>query len=54
LLKADDPLEVTLAITMSVVGLVQLYHGGRVNLSEQDFRELCRRTTGRILDGVRP
>lgn len=53
-LKADDPLEVTLALTMPVVGLVQLYHGGRVSLSEQDFRTLCRRTTGRILDGVRP
>lgn len=53
-LKADDPLEVTLAITMSTVGLVQLYHGGRVNLSEKDFRALCERTTGRILDGLRP
>jgi AcrR family transcriptional regulator len=52
-LKADDPLEVTLSLTMSVVGLVQLYHGGRVNLSEKDFRELCERTTGRILDGLR-
>jgi AcrR family transcriptional regulator len=53
-LRPDDPLEVTLAITMSAVGLVQLYHGGRVDLSEKDFRELCRRTTGRILDGLRP
>lgn len=53
-LKADDPLEVTLAVTMASVGLVQLYHGGRVNLSEQDFRALCERTTGRILDGLRP
>jgi AcrR family transcriptional regulator len=53
-LEADDPLEVTLALTMAVVGLVQLYHGGRVNLSEEDFRALCERTTGRILDGLRP
>lgn len=52
-LEADDPLEVTLALTMAVVGLVQLYHGGRVNLSEEDFRALCERTTGRILDGLR-
>lgn len=52
-LKPDDPLEVTLALTMAVVGLVQLYHGGRVNLSEEDFRALCERTTGRILDGLR-
>lgn len=53
-LKADDPLEVTLAVTMPTVGLVQLYHGGRVRLSEKDFRDLCERTTGRILDGLRP
>jgi AcrR family transcriptional regulator len=53
-LRADDPLEVTLAITMPVMGLVQLYHGGRINLSEHDFRALCKRTTGRILNGLRP
>jgi AcrR family transcriptional regulator len=52
-LRDDDPLEVTLAITMSTVGLVQLYHGGRMNLSEEDFRRLCGRTVGRILDGLR-
>ncbi|OXM68562.1 TetR/AcrR family transcriptional regulator [Amycolatopsis vastitatis] len=53
-LRQDDPLETTLAATMSVVGLVQLYHGGRINLPEKDFRELCRRTMGRVLDGLRP
>lgn len=53
-LRPDDPLEVSLAVTMPVVGLVQLYHGGRINLSEHDFRGLCKRTTERILDGLRP
>lgn len=53
-LRAEDPLEVTLAITMPAMGLVQLYHGGRINLSEQDFRALCKRTIERVLRGLRP
>jgi AcrR family transcriptional regulator len=52
-LRSDDSLEVTLAITMPVVGLVQLYLGGRINLPEHDFRALCKRTTGRVLNGFR-
>lgn len=51
-LRPGDPLEITLAITTPVLGLVQLYHGGRIELSEKDFRALCRRTVGRVLDGV--
>ncbi|MET8763535.1 TetR/AcrR family transcriptional regulator [Lentzea sp. NPDC004782] len=53
-LRADDPLEVTLAITMPAMGLVQLYHGGRIDLSEQDFRALCKRTIERAVRGLRP
>jgi AcrR family transcriptional regulator len=53
-LRPDDPLEATLALTMPAMGLVQLYHGGRMNLSEKDFRALCKRTIGRVLDGLRP
>jgi AcrR family transcriptional regulator len=52
-LRSDDCLEATLAITMPVVGLVQLYLGDRVNLSEHDFRALCKRTTERVLNGLR-
>jgi AcrR family transcriptional regulator len=52
-LRPDDPLEVTLAVTMSTMGLVQLYLGGRVDLSEHDFRLLCKRTIGRVLNGLR-
>lgn len=51
-LRDGDPLEITFALTMPVVGLVQLYLGGRMTLSEKDFRGLCRRTTGRVLDGT--
>ncbi|MET7332612.1 TetR/AcrR family transcriptional regulator [Nonomuraea sp. NPDC005650] len=52
-LREDDPLEVTLALTSSVQGLVQLHLGGRIGLPEEEFRALCRRTAGRVLNGVR-
>ncbi|MEU4761840.1 TetR/AcrR family transcriptional regulator [Actinosynnema sp. NPDC023794] len=51
-LRDDDPLEVTLALTTPVMGLVQLYLGGRMNMPESDFRALCKRTTGRVLNGL--
>jgi AcrR family transcriptional regulator len=51
-LRTDDPVEATLAVTTPVMGLVQLYLGGRMKLSEEDFRGLCRRTVERVLDGV--
>ncbi|GAB2985609.1 TetR/AcrR family transcriptional regulator [Amycolatopsis acidiphila] len=51
-LRRDDPLEAALAITTPVMGLVQLYLGGRMDMSEKDFRALCRRTVGRVLDGT--
>ncbi|GAA4523397.1 TetR/AcrR family transcriptional regulator [Amycolatopsis samaneae] len=53
LLRPGDPIEITLAVTMPVVGLVQFYLGGRIGLSEQDFRALCARTVERVLDGTR-
>ncbi|GAA2833524.1 TetR/AcrR family transcriptional regulator [Nonomuraea rubra] len=52
-LRPDDPLETTLALTSAVQGLVQLYLAGRVGLEEDDFRKLCERTVRRVLDGVR-
>ncbi|WP_312888886.1 TetR-like C-terminal domain-containing protein [Nonomuraea rhodomycinica] len=51
-LRGDDPLEVTLALTAAVQGLVQLHLGGRIGLAEEEFRELCRRTVRRVLDGL--
>ncbi|WP_027946696.1 TetR/AcrR family transcriptional regulator [Amycolatopsis taiwanensis] len=52
-LAEDDALEVTLAITMPVVGLTQLYLGGRIGLSEEEFRRLCAKTVGRVLNGLK-
>jgi AcrR family transcriptional regulator len=52
-LRADDLLEVTLAVITPAMGLVQLYLGGRIGLSENDFRALVERTTRRVLDGIR-
>lgn len=52
-LREDDPLETTLALTSAAMGLVQQYLGGRIGLSENDFRALVRRTTERVLNGLR-
>ncbi|MEV4318783.1 TetR/AcrR family transcriptional regulator [Actinocrispum sp. NPDC049592] len=51
-LRQDDPLEVTLALAMPVTGLVQQYLGGRITLPEPEFRALCTRTVGRVLNGL--
>jgi AcrR family transcriptional regulator len=51
-LRRDDPLEVTLALTSCAQGLIQQYLGGRIGLSEKDFRALCARTVRRILHGI--
>lgn len=53
-LRPGDPLEVTLALTSPALGLIQLYHGGRIALSDKEFRALCKRTIERVLDGLRP
>jgi AcrR family transcriptional regulator len=52
-LRDDDVLEVTLAITTPVMGLVQQYHGGRISVPEPEFRALCGRTVERVLNGLR-
>lgn len=52
-LREDDPFEVAIAIVAQSQGLVQLYFGGRIALSEEDFRELCRRSMWRTIDGLR-
>jgi len=52
-LRSDDPLEATLAITAQAQGLVQLYLGGRIGCSEEEFRALCKRSVGRVLNGFR-
>lgn len=52
-LREDDPLEVTQSFTAQTQGLVQLYLGGRIGLSEEDFRALCRRALRRVFAGLR-
>lgn len=52
ILRPDDPLEVALTVTSSAQGLVQQYLGGRIGLSEANFRALCARTVGRVLRGI--
>ncbi|TQM45954.1 TetR/AcrR family transcriptional regulator [Pseudonocardia cypriaca] len=49
----DDVWETALLLASQLHGLVQLYHGGRIGLSEDEFRSLCRRAVGRIVDGIR-
>lgn len=45
-LRPGDPLEVTLALTAHGQGLITMYLGGRIGLSEPDFRALCARSVG--------
>ncbi|WP_254125383.1 TetR/AcrR family transcriptional regulator [Amycolatopsis sp. CA-230715] len=52
-LREDDPLEVTQSFAAQTQGLVQLYLGGRIGLSEEDFRALCRRALQRVFAGLR-
>jgi AcrR family transcriptional regulator len=52
-LRRDDALEVALSLTGHTQRLVQLYLGGRIALDEGEFRALCARATGRIVDGLK-
>lgn len=51
--RSDDAVEVAQCIAAQTVGLVQLYLHDRMRLSEQEFRDLCRRATERVLVGLR-
>jgi len=52
-LRADDPVEIAFELSAISHGLIVLYLGGRVGLSEKKFRELYRRSFRRYLDGLR-
>lgn len=52
-LRECDVWELALVLAATMHGLVQMYHGGRINLSEPNFRALCESAAWRILDGVR-
>lgn len=52
-LREDDPLEVALTITSHPQALLQLYLAGRIGLSEAEFRALCKRSTWRVINGIK-
>ncbi len=52
-LKKDDVWEVTLALWAHLHGYLVLYLGGRFHLSEEEFRQLCRRSLKRFMNGIR-
>jgi AcrR family transcriptional regulator len=52
-LVTDDVWETALLLASQLHGLVQLYHGGRIGLPEDEFRSLCRRAIRRIVDEIR-
>lgn len=52
-LKKDDVWEVAFALWAHVHGYVLLYRGGRISLSEKDFRKLLHRSLRRFLNGLK-
>lgn len=52
-LRRDDPVEIAFEMSAISHGLIVLYLGGRVGLSEKKFRELYRRSFRRYFDGLR-
>ena len=49
-----DPIEVSIMVWSTVHGLVTLYRGGRLGLTDDQFRETYRRTVDSMLEGLRP
>jgi AcrR family transcriptional regulator len=52
-LKKDDVWEVAFALWAHVHGYVMLYRGGRIGLSEKEFRQLLHRSLKRFLHGLK-
>ncbi|WP_260725750.1 TetR/AcrR family transcriptional regulator [Dactylosporangium roseum] len=52
-LRDEDEWELALMFAAMIHGLVRLYGAGRIDLSEEEFRALCHRFVGRMLDGFR-
>jgi hypothetical protein len=51
--REDDAWEIAFETGALLQGLVMLYVGGRVALSETEFRALCHRAFRRYFDGIR-
>jgi AcrR family transcriptional regulator len=52
-LKKDDVWEIAFALWAHVHGYVMLYRGGRIGLSEKEFRKLLHRSMRRFLHGLK-
>lgn len=53
-IRPIEPWRIALAHTALVHGLSQLYLGGRVNLSPDEFRRVCHETTELLVNGTTP
>jgi AcrR family transcriptional regulator len=51
-LRDDDPLECALLIAAELQGLVAMYLGGRIAMTQEDLRSLCARQLQRVLAGL--
>jgi AcrR family transcriptional regulator len=51
-IRQDDLWEVAMEFWALAHGYVALYRAGRFALSEKEFRALCRRAVGRLIDGL--
>jgi AcrR family transcriptional regulator len=52
LIADEDVPRLGLIVAAELHGLVGLYHGGRIALSDNDFRDLCHAAVWRILGGA--
>ena len=52
-LKKDDVWEIAFALWAHVHGYVMLYRGGRIGLSEKEFRQLLHRSLRRFFHGLK-
>lgn len=51
--RRDDVWEVVLALWALIHGLVVMYRGKRIDLSEKEFRALCERSLQRLIHGLK-
>ena len=53
LFRRDDPWEITFEIGALLQGLIMLYLGGRMSMSDARFRAFCHRSVRRHINGIR-
>jgi AcrR family transcriptional regulator len=52
-IATDDVWEIAMEFWAHIHGYIALYSAGRFGCSEKQFRQLCQRSLGRIIDGLR-